>query len=171
MTEVETEPTEVEPRPWAVVGASHAGITVSHLDRALCFYHDLLGLDVIAERLFDEQYIFRIVDVPNTRAIRFALLRVPGSSITIELLEYRGCERFPAASRPCDPASGHLCLLVKGIDSMYERLSHAGVTARSDGPILVEAGPNQGGRSLYVLDPDGYHVELHERPEMPDARL
>lgn len=44
-------------RPWAIVGARHAGITVSDLDRSLAFYCDLLGLELLWRRLYEEPEI------------------------------------------------------------------------------------------------------------------
>ncbi len=32
------------------------------------------------------------------------------------------------------------------------------------GPVEMTSGANKGGKSLYLLDPDGYGFELHERP-------
>jgi hypothetical protein len=53
---------------------------------------------------------------------------------------------------------------VTGIDALYDELRAHGVLFRSDGPVEMTAGANAGGKSLYSLDPDGYVVELHQRP-------
>ena len=48
---------------WTITGARHAGITVSDLDRSLEFYRDLLGLELLWRRLYEEPAITRIVGV------------------------------------------------------------------------------------------------------------
>ena len=149
---------------WAIEGPRHAGITVSDLDRSLAFYEGLLGLQVLWRRLYEEPEIRRIVGVPEATGLDIAMLRVPGSDFEMELLEYRGVEPVSGASPPSRAGTGHFCLFVTGIDALHTELRGHGVAFRSDGPIEMTAGANAGGKSLYSLDPDGYVVELHERP-------
>jgi catechol 2,3-dioxygenase-like lactoylglutathione lyase family enzyme len=149
---------------WAVTGPRHAGITVSDLDRALAFYCDTLGLELLWRRLYDEPEIGAIVGVPEAEAFDIAMLQIPGGELQIELLEYRGCERRSGATTPADYGTGHLCLFVDRIDALYADLSARGVSFRSpDGPVEMTRGANRGGKSIYSLDPDGYIVEFHQR--------
>ena len=150
---------------WHVVGARHAGITVSDLSRSLEFYCDTLGLELLWRRLFEEPEIREIVGVPEATSFDIAMLRIPGSELQIELLAYQGCERRSGAASPADFGTGHFCLFVEGIDDLYSDLLARGVAFRSPGgPVEMTGGPNRGGKSLYSLDPDGYIVELHQRP-------
>lgn len=147
---------------WAIVGARHAGITVSDLDRSLEFYCRLLGMELLWRRLYEEAEIREIPGVVDATAIDIAILQVPGSDLVIELLEFKGCERHSGSTRPCDYGTGHFCVFVRGIESLYADLRSRGVGFRSDGPIEVSAGANRGGKSLYAVDPDGYYIEFHE---------
>ena len=149
---------------WAIAGPRHAGITVSDLDRSLAFYEGLLGLELLWRRLYEEPEIRRIVGVPEATGLEVAMLRVPGGEFDVELLEYHGLEPVSGASPPSHAGTGHFCLFVTGIESLYEELHGRGVAFRSDGPVEMTAGANAGGKSLYSLDPDGYVVEFHERP-------
>ena len=98
------------------------------MDEALRFYRDGLGLEQIFDRLLDADYLRAVLDLEFDR-IRAVYLQIPGGGI-VELLEYQGIERMPAASRPCDYGAGHLCLYVDDI---------AGMTARRDcrGPKVL----------------------------------
>jgi catechol 2,3-dioxygenase-like lactoylglutathione lyase family enzyme len=149
---------------WTITGARHAGITVSEMDRSLAFYRDLLGLELLWRRVFEEPEIREIVGVPEASAIEVAMLRVPGSELDVELLEYRGCEQVSGATAPSRHGTGHFCLFVESIDELHAALLARGVRFRSDGPVEMTGGPNRGGKSLYSLDPDGYVVEFHQRP-------
>jgi len=149
---------------WTITGARHAGITVSEMDRSLAFYRDLLGLELLWRRLFEEPEIREIVGVPEASAIEVAMLRVPGSDLDVELLEYRGCEQVSGATAPSRHGTGHFCLFVESIDELHAELLARGVRFRSDGPVEMTGGPNRGGKSLYSLDPDGFIVEFHQRP-------
>ena len=152
---------------WTITGARHAGITVSEMDRSLAFYGDLLGLQLLWRRVFEEPEIREIVGVPEASAIEVAMLRVPGSDLDVELLEYRGCEQVSGATAPSRHGTGHFCLFVESIDELHSELLARGVRFRSDGPVEMTGGPNRGGKSLYSLDPDGYVVEFHQRPPAP----
>lgn len=150
-------------RGWVILGARHAGITVSHLDRSLEFYCGKLGMELLWRRLYEEREIAEIVGVPEASGIDIAMLRVPGGDLEVELLEYKGCERHPGSARPCDYGTGHFALFVDDIDGLHADLVARGVAFRSSGPIEMSAGANRGGKSLYSLDPDGYVIEFHER--------
>ena len=149
---------------WTITGARHAGVTVSDMDRSLEFYRVLLGLELLWRRVYEEPEIREIVGVPEASAIEVAMLRVPGSELDVELLEYRGCEQVSGATPPSHHGTGHFCLFVESIDELHADLGSRGVRFRSERAVEMTGGPNKGGKSLYSLDPDGYVVELHQRP-------
>lgn len=152
-----------------VTGFFHGGITVRDMDASLPFYRDGLGLEVAFDRILDADYLRTVLATPLT-TMRAVYLHIPGGGF-VELLEYRGVERLSGASRPCDPGSGHLCLYVEGIDDLWARLAQMGYTSRSGAPVDITSGPNAGARSIYLHDPDGYAVELFQRPPAaPDGR-
>lgn len=72
-------------------------------------------------------------------------------------------EQHAAAARPWDVAHGYFCLHVDGLEAMHRRLAALGYRARSDEVVVVEDGPPDGAKVVYMVDPGGYHVELFER--------
>ncbi len=147
-----------------VTGFFHGGITVNDMDRSLVFYREGLGLEQEFDRILDAPYLKAVLGLDFDR-IRAVYLRIPGGGF-VELLEYVGVERFPAASRPCDFGAGHLCLYVDDVAAIHERLLGLGFRARSAEVVDITAGPNAGARSVYMSDPDGYAVELlQKRPD------
>lgn len=144
-----------------VTGFFHAGITVRDMGASVAFYRDGLGLEEQFDRVIDADYLREVLGL-DFRAIRAVYLSIPGGGI-VELLEYQGIERLSARSRPNDYGAGHLCLYVDDVAGMTERLRKYGGTSRSEGVVAITAGPNEGATSIYMLDPDGYAVELFQR--------
>jgi lactoylglutathione lyase len=147
----------------AITGFFHGGVTVREMEASLGFYRDGLGLEVHYDRILDAQYLNEVLGLPFDH-IRAVYLQIPGNTGFVELLEYRGIERMSAESRPCDYGAGHLCLYVDDVAALHARLVLLGYHARSQGPVDITAGPNAGARSCYMSDPDGYAVELFQKP-------
>ena len=145
-----------------ILGFWHSGITVSDMERSLSFYRDGLDLEVVLDRVSNDDYLFRVVAL-DAKAVRLVYLRIPSSAAMLELMEFRGIERHPASARPCDPAASHISLFVADLEALHRRLLAAGFKSRSPAPVEIAAGPNQGGKAVYMLDPDEYLVELFER--------
>lgn len=161
MTENAVEPAPQATEP-AVCGFFHAGITVRDMEGSLHFYRDLLGLEVVDRWTAPGRHVAEILAVePDELAAAF--LRVPGSDVQIELFEYRGIERHPASCRPCDWGAGHICLYVRDLDALHARLVEAGYRTRS-AVVAMTRGSFAGARVVYAIDPDGYPVELFQRP-------
>lgn len=145
-----------------VTGFFHVSVTTSDLERSLRFYRDGLGLR-IGSRGRSSSSAPTIWDL-EVDDVDIAFLQVPGSDVVVELFEFHGVEQHPASSRPCDYASSHFCLLVDDAEAVLRRMVSLGYAARSRGVVTIEDGPLAGSRALYLIDPDGYHVELFQRP-------
>lgn len=145
-----------------VTGFFHGGITVKDMDKSLDFYREGLGLTMKFDRILDASYLNVVLNLTHS-AIRVVFLDIPGGGY-VELLEYQGIERLNASSRPCDFGAGHLCLYVDAFDEIAERMFAKGYHARSEGCVDITAGPNAGARSIYLVDPDGYNIELFQKP-------
>jgi catechol 2,3-dioxygenase-like lactoylglutathione lyase family enzyme len=145
----------------SITGFFHGGITVRDMDVSLRFYREGLGLEQEFDRILDAPYLNAVLGL-DQESIRAVYLRIPGGGF-VELLEYRGIERLPAVSRPCDYGAGHLCLYVDDVEAMHRRLVEMGYQARSAQVVDITAGPNAGARSCYMADPDGYAVELFQK--------
>jgi catechol 2,3-dioxygenase-like lactoylglutathione lyase family enzyme len=152
----------------------HVAFAVSDLDRSLVFYRDLLGLEFILRRVWDEEYVRQMVGLPDA-VLDIALLKLPGDKGSpldengklvpakgdpmLELIEYRQPRGRAVDSQAYTPGNAHLGLLVDDMDALCERLRAAGVQFVSP-PLTVAAGPNKGRKAVYLRDPDGIIVQL-----------
>ncbi len=141
-----------------IVGAHHTGFHVADLERSLRFYRDLLGFEVVWQRVNDTAYVREIVGYPTVE-LHQAMLRVPGSEHCLELMDYRNVEREAVDTQPPNPGTAHLCLFVRGLHELHRRLADAGVDFVSE-PVAVTSGANTGRLAVYMIDPDGFRIEL-----------
>ena len=137
------------------------------MDRSLAFYRDLLGLELLWRRVFEEPEIREIVGVPEASAIEVAMLRVPGSDLDVELLEYKGWEPRSGATEPSRHGTGHFCMFVRSIDALFAdlRVERSPLPLRSTGRDDRRA--EQGRQEPHSLDPDGYtssSISVRRRP-------
>ena len=119
----------------------HTRMRVSNLDETIQFYTSVLGLEVLERKT-------------SPRGSQLAFLKVPNSDELIELT--------------CFPPSGpvkvqedlvHLAFQVESLDHTIAALDAKGIKI-TDGPTHTSSGS----RFIFIDAPDGYEIELIERP-------
>jgi catechol 2,3-dioxygenase-like lactoylglutathione lyase family enzyme len=115
-------------------------------------------------------FVERMVGVKGARV---RIVHLHGHGLNFELLEYlepRGDQR---AREPNHVGAAHLCFLTDDIEQLCDELTSKRVRIRSENgrPVRIVGGPNDGGKGLYLEDPDGNCVEVHQwvqpRSEVP----
>jgi catechol 2,3-dioxygenase-like lactoylglutathione lyase family enzyme len=145
-----------------VIGFNHFSATVADMDRALLFWRELLGLELLGEGIAEYHYLDRIVGLEGTR-IQWAELALPSGGL-IELFQYLSPPGQPLGGGVNDPGKTHLCLEVEDLDGLLGKLHSAGIGSVHPEPIEIPRGNWRGFRCVYVLAPDNVVVELVERP-------
>ncbi|UPV75211.1 VOC family protein [Halorussus limi] len=133
--------------------AHHFGVTVTDLDRAVEFYRDVLGLDVLDRFTVSGEAFSDGVGVSGATG-DFAHL--DAGSARVELVEYDPEADESDATSVNQPRAKHLGLAVDDLDSFHADLP-AEVETLSE-PRTTESGT----RILFVRDPEGNLVELLE---------
>ena len=141
-----------------ITGVHHIAISTGDVDRALSFYRDLLGFELVYDQAWPQgtQVADNITGLRGSSA-RQLILR--GGNLYVEMFDYASPRPRPADPlRPvCDHGITHLCLDVDDLDAEYSRLVAAGVTFHAPPQDL-----GGGVRTTYARDPDGNVVELQE---------
>lgn len=141
-----------------ITRAHHTGLTVRSLERSVAFYRDVLGFEEAFAWNPRAPYIAELVGYP-TVDLHSAILRIPGSDVFLELLEYRNVVAGAVDSGNANPGTAHIAFAVDNLDELYADLTARGVASVSP-PVTPSIGPNKGGRAVYMIDPDGFRVEL-----------
>lgn len=119
----------------------HTRMRVSDMDQTIAFYRDVLGLEVLERKT-------------SPRGSHLAFLRVPNSDELIEL-----CSFPPSGPVKVQEDLVHLAFQVENLDETIAALNEQGVKI-TDGPTATSSGS----RFIFIDAPDGYEVELIERP-------
>jgi len=125
----------------------HTMLRVGDLGRSIDFYTRILGMRVLRTR-----------DVPEYRYTLAFLGYGQGNDeggAELELTYNYGVEKYEPGT-----AFGHLALGVPDVAAACARIRAAG------GKVSREPGPVKGGTTViaFIEDPDGYKIELIERP-------
>jgi molybdate transport system substrate-binding protein len=156
-------------QPPDVVGVGNFSHIVESMEKSLAFYRDVLGLEVTINNPFSgAPAIMALGNTPGAQS-RYAALKVPGSEVGIELIEYKDIERRPRHPKFVDPGAANMALRVRDINSVYAKLQKFGATilTKSGKPTTI----NGGGSYLFVQDPDGFVVELAQGTPPADSKV
>jgi glyoxylase I family protein len=147
-----------------IVGIHHVALGVSDFDKALKFYTEALGFEVVQESEFDNvPDVDAAVGLKNAKA-RMAMLKGPNAFL--ELWQYTNPEPKDLRSRPCDYGYPHIALQVDDIQSEYDRLQSHGMEFVGEVVHLSEDTS-----AIYGRDPCGNVIELYEIKSEEIAQL
>jgi lactoylglutathione lyase len=119
----------------------HTRMRVSDLDQTIRFYTEVLGLEVLERKV-------------SPRGSQLAFLKVPNSEELIELTSFP-----PSGPVKVQEDLVHLAFQVENLDDTIASLNSQGIKI-TDGPTQSSSGS----RFIFIDAPDGYEVELIERP-------
>ena len=119
----------------------HTRMRVSDMDQTINFYTHVLGLEVLEWKV-------------SPRGSHLAFLKVPNSEELIEL-----CSFPPSGPVTVQEDLVHLAFQVESLNDTIEQLGAKQIRI-TDGPTTTSSGS----RFIFIDAPDGYEVELIERP-------
>jgi len=111
------------------------------MEQTIAFYTEILGLEVLERKT-------------SPRGSHLAFLQVPNSDELIELTSFP-----PSGPVKVQEDLVHLAFQVESLDATIASLTAKGVKI-TDGPTQTASGS----RFLFIDAPDGYEIELIERP-------
>ncbi len=120
----------------------HTRMRVSDMEQTIAFYTGVLGLEVIDRKT-------------SPRGSHLAFLKVPNSEELIELTSFP-----PSGPVRVQEDLVHLAFQVENLDDTIAALTAQSVKI-TDGPTETSSGS----RFLFIDAPDGYEIELIERPQ------
>jgi len=151
-----------------ITGVGNFSHIVADMDRAIAFYRDVIGLDLPAQpgAFSGNPAIMSLGNTPGAQS-RAAMLRVPGSALGVELIEYKDIDRKPAQPRFQDPGAATLILTVRDVDAIVARVRKSAGRVQTLGGAPAAIQP--GAKAIFLQDPDGFFIELSQRTPAPET--
>ena len=153
-----------------VIGSGNFSPIVGDLERSLRFYGDLMGSPAPATipAWTTDAALLNFLAAP-TGQVRFGSVRIPGSTMSVEIVEYKDVPRTALRYRLQDPGAVRLILTVRSLDSLLDRLKLQGVPVVTVGGKPLAVRNHNAGRAVIVQDPDGFYIQLMQPDVLPET--
>lgn len=171
---------EPEEGPPTVIALASFGRSVANLERAVAFYRDVLGMELVESSLpapSADPLMQKLTNTPGART-RTVHLRVAYTPISLALTEFSGIAQTPMSGNPGQPGMPWLTLSLKDDASFagIERAKPPTFSLFGDQPPPSPAGSESAQRQMprrtgfgavlkmaFIRDADGFLVEVLHR--------
>ena len=134
---------------------NHAGFVVRNLERAVAFYRDVVGLQMLDQFERRGSSISQVVGYEDAR-LRIAKMAPEGEEHFLELIEYAHPSSLERASEERAIIGGcHVAFMVDDIRETFERVVSNGAMQMNPPAQIAE-----GRWACYLQDPEGNWIEF-----------
>lgn len=132
-----------------------ANFVVADIDRALTFYHDVLGLELVfIKDSAEDSYSYDVFEIDKSNKMRFAVLAAPGQSNVMALTEVPGAK--PITEMPRRSA---IILEILEIDRVVSESKELGLKVYGEDKLITKDGRE--GREIGIVDFDGNLIVIY----------
>jgi catechol 2,3-dioxygenase-like lactoylglutathione lyase family enzyme len=145
---------------------------VANLEKSIAFYREGMDLEVVSgpAPLTASALVKKAVATDPSAKARSATLRLPGSNLSLQLVEFSGIEGKAFTQRLYDPGVTRFSIQVRDIDKAFNQVKDRGiiVDTTSAGPVYTQR-PRNNTRAVMMRDPDGFVFEFVEPGAPPQT--
>lgn len=134
------------------------GLTVEDTEKTLNFYHRVFGFESKPGAAFAANSVVQNGVGATGAQFRNSSATLPGGAVTWELVESRNIDRKPFRLRVPDPGAPAFSLGVRDADAPAARVQAEG------GSVVSRSGGLDKKPGIFVRDPNGFLIELIQRP-------
>ena len=138
-----------------LVRFQRSSLLVADMDRALTFWRDTLGFEVVFHKTSaEESYSYDVFEIPRDREMRFCVLRTETQANVIGLTEVKGLE--PSTELPRRSAVVAEC---RELDAVVAKSKALGLKVYREDHLVTKDGRE--GREVGIVDFDGNLVTAY----------
>jgi catechol 2,3-dioxygenase-like lactoylglutathione lyase family enzyme len=136
---------------------NHTGVVVTDLDRAIGFFRDLLGFELLSRAPREPALIERITGLTQPK-VEIAHLQGPGHRV--ELIRY-ATDGFRDVDPPrvYDDGAAHIAIDVEDVNAAVHASAAHGLEPVGE-VVAIDAGPNRGRKVVYLESAYGVTIEF-----------
>lgn len=132
-----------------------ANFIVADIDRALSFYRDVLGLELVfIKDSAEDSYSYDVFEIDKSNKMRFAVLAAPGQPNVMALTEVPSVK--PIVEMPRRSA---IILEIVEIDRVVSESKELGLKVYGEDKLITKDGRE--GREIGIVDFDGNLVVIY----------
>ena len=132
-----------------------SNFVVANIDRALTFYQDVLGFDVVyVKDSAADNYSYDVFEIERSNKMRFAVLSTPEQSNVMALTEVPAAEPIEAM-----PRRSAIILEIPEIDRVVSESKALGLKVYPEDKLITKDGRE--GREIGIVDFDGNLVVIY----------
>jgi catechol 2,3-dioxygenase-like lactoylglutathione lyase family enzyme len=136
---------------------------VENLQDSIEFYRQGLEFEVVAGPgpLTASALVQKVLSEAPGASAEYAVMEIPGSTLSLQLIEFHGVDSSPFQQRLYDPGVTRFSIQVRDIDQAFERVKDSvmSVDTVSAGPVYTQR-PRNNTRAVMLRDPDGFVFEF-----------
>ena len=162
LIQVTPVPSSLAPAGSNILGAQMS-VVVKDIDASLAFYRRFIGPDLQVwegTAWHTSKAFSQLRGIPESD-YRTAAMLLPGSAVTLELVQFRGVSQTPYLPVFQDIGFGHVALFAKDIEVILTRMNQIGIRPLSASGTWTPINPSL--RGVYTRDLDGFFLEVIER--------
>lgn len=138
-----------------IIATRHTGIVVQDMEESLCFWRDVMGLQVSVDFREQGEFIDTVQGLSGVK-LRMVKLSAPDGSM-IELLKDDAHPTDPPEpNRMCDRGIRHVAFTVADVEDCWRALDNAGHETLSK-PVVS---PDGKAKLFFARDPEGNLLEI-----------
>ena len=145
---------------------------VANLDKSIAFFKEGMSLEVASGPgpLTASALVQKAMATSPGAKARSATLRLPGSNLQLQLIEFSGIEGKAFTQRLYDPGVTRFSIQVRDIEKAFNQVKDRGiiVDTTSAGPVYTQR-PRNNTRAVMMRDPDGFVFEFVEPGAPPQT--
>lgn len=136
-----------------IKSVSHVGITVKEFDKAVKWYHDMFGFQLISEQILDEEMVHKLWPLYHVKdsRVKLGFLRAPKGQV-VEIFEFSN-QKEGTLHEWNKPGPSHFTLDVKDVPKWYEAY-------KDKIDFVIPPQVTDGNGWVFLKDPDGNLIEL-----------
>jgi catechol 2,3-dioxygenase-like lactoylglutathione lyase family enzyme len=164
---------QIDPMPQTTVAAAsnviaiRLRLTVADAEEALRYYQKVLGVQGTMRPFVRDAKVMAMAGLPDAGEYQLATIQLPGSTLVLELMGFRGLDsaKAPTPSRVQDPGSFRLQLTMGSIAAALATLKSAGAQVISTGgaPVHMTFG-SRPWQLAVVRDPNNLFLIVQQAP-------